>query len=239
MNSIYRAYFTPRYLKDQGPQGLPQSFIEFPPEIVLIIEFYIKREMKNMLRKSYNWILAHAGTPKAKWMLVAVSFAESSFFPIPPDPLYMAMILARVEDAWKLAFICTLSSVVGGILGYYIGYALYETAGEWIINTYHLQNAFDKFQSSFDEWGFWIIALKGLTPIPYKVVTIFSGVAKLNMGVFLVASIVARGFRFYMVAAVLKFCGPQIRGYIEENLTMITMLVFAAIIGGFVVLAYL
>lgn len=192
-----------------------------------------------MIRRSYNWILNHAGTPKARWMLVAVSFAESSFFPIPPDPLYMAMILARVQDAWKLAFICTLSSVVGGILGYYIGFALYETAGEWIINTYHLQDSFDKFQVSFDKYGFWIIALKGLTPIPYKVVTIFSGVAKLDMVTFLSASIVARSFRFYMVAAVLKYCGPQIRDVIEKNLTLITLLVFAAIISGFVILKYI
>lgn len=192
-----------------------------------------------MLRKSYDWILAHAGTPKARWMLVAISFAESSFFPLPPDPLYMAMILARVEDAWKLAFICTLSSVIGGILGYYIGYALYESIGEWIIDTYHLQNAFDKFQNSFNEYGFWIIALKGLTPIPYKVVTIFSGVTKVDIGIFLGASIVARGFRFYMVAAVLKYCGPQIRDIIEKNLTLISLLVLGAIIAGFVVLAYI
>ena len=192
-----------------------------------------------MLRRSYNWILAHAGTPKARWMLVAVSFAESSFFPLPPDPLYMAMILARIQDAWKLALLCTLSSVVGGILGYYIGYALYESAGEWIIQTYQLQNAFEKFQKSFDEYGFWIIALKGLTPIPYKVVTIFSGVAKLDMGTFLMASILARGFRFYMVAALLRFCGPQIRGFIEKNLTALSLLVLAAILGGFIVLQYL
>ncbi len=192
-----------------------------------------------MLRKSYDWILAHAGTPKARWMLVAISFAESSFFPLPPDPLYMAMILARVEDAWKLAFICTLSSVVGGILGYYIGYALYESIGEWIIDTYHLQNAFDKFQHSFNKYGFWIIALKGLTPIPYKVVTIFSGVTEVDMGIFLGASIVARGFRFYMVAAVLKYCGPQIRDIIEKNLTLVSLLILGAIIGGFIILAYI
>ncbi|MCR9183755.1 MAG: hypothetical protein NXH73_12610, partial [Flavobacteriaceae bacterium] len=123
--------------------------------------------------------------------------------------------------------------------GYYIGYTLYETVGEWIIQTYHLQNAFAKFQTSFNKWGFWIIALKGLTPIPYKVVTIFSGVAKLNMGIFLGASIMARSFRFYMVAAVLKYCGPQMREYIEKNLTLMTMLVFITIIGGFIILAYL
>lgn len=191
-----------------------------------------------MLRKSYDWILAHAGTPKAKWLLASVSFAESSFFPLPPDPLYMAMILARVEDAWKLAFLCTITSVLGGILGYYIGFALFESVGSWIIETYQLQNAFGKFQNSFNEYGFWIIALKGLTPIPYKIVTIFSGVAKLNMTIFLAASVIARGFRFYTVAAVLKYAGPQLRNYIERNLTMVTMVVLAAIILGFVVLAY-
>ncbi len=192
-----------------------------------------------MLKKSYNWIMAHAGTSKARWMLVAVSFAESSFFPLPPDPLYMAMILARVEDAWKLAFICTASSVIGGILGYYIGYALYESVGEWIIETYHMQSAFDKFQDSFNKWGFWIIAAKGLTPIPYKVVTIFSGVAKLDMGIFLAASVVARSFRFYMVAAVLRYAGPQLRLYIEKNLGLITSVVLIVILLGFVLLAYI
>lgn len=191
-----------------------------------------------MLQKSYNWILNHAGTPKAKWLLIAVSFAESSFFPLPPDPLYMAMILARTEDAWRLAFITTISSVLGGILGYYIGYALYESVGELIIETYHLENAFTKFQHSFDEWGFWIIALKGLTPIPYKVVTIFSGVAKLDMGIFLGASVLARGFRFFLVAAILKYAGPQIRQYIEKNLTLITIIVLVAILLGFVIVAY-
>ena len=191
-----------------------------------------------MIRKSYNWILAHAGTPKAKWVLGSVSFAESSFFPLPPDPLYMAMILARVQDAWKLAFLCTITSVVGGILGYYIGYGLYESVGEWIIEAYQLQNAFDKFQDSFNEYGFWIIALKGLTPIPYKVVTIFSGVAKLDMKTFLFASVIARGFRFYMVAAILKYAGPQLRAYIEKNLTFVTILVLIAIVLGFVILAY-
>lgn len=192
-----------------------------------------------MIQRAYGWIMNHAGTPQARWLLIAISFAESSFFPLPPDPLYMAMILARVEDAWKLALICTLSSVIGGILGYYIGYALYESVGEWIIQTYHLQASFEKFQVSFDKWGFWIIALKGLTPIPYKVVTIFSGVAKLDMAIFLSASVIARGFRFFMVAALLKYCGPAMRTYIERNLTLITIGVLVAIIGGFVILSYL
>lgn len=192
-----------------------------------------------MLRKSYNWVLTHAGTPKALWTLIAVSFAESSFFPLPPDPLYIAMILARHQDAWRLAFICTFSSVIGGILGYYIGFGLYETVGEWIIQTYGLQEAFNKFQQGFDKWGFWIVALKGLTPIPYKVVTIFSGVAKLDMSTFIFASCIARGFRFYLVAGLLYFCGPQVRTFIEKHLIVLTTVLLALILGGFLIIKYL
>jgi membrane protein YqaA with SNARE-associated domain len=192
-----------------------------------------------MLRSTYTWIMHFSGKPQAIWALVAVSFAESSFFPIPPDPLYMAMILARPQEAWRLAFICTLSSVVGGILGYYIGYALYESLGTWIIQTYSLQEAFDKFQLSFEKWGFWIVALKGLTPIPYKIVTIFSGVAKLEMSTFIGASILARGFRFYMVAGLLRYCGPTVRDFIERNLMAATALIFLAIIGGFFLIKYI
>ena len=192
-----------------------------------------------MLRKSYDWVIANADDKRARWILIAISFAESSFFPLPPDPVYMAMLLARPKNAWRLAFICTLSSVVGGLLGYYIGYALYESAGEWIISTYGLEQAFIKFQQSFEEWGFWIIALKGLTPIPYKIVTICSGVAKIDMGIFISASIIARAFRFYTVAALLRYCGPQLRTYIEKNFTLVTSLILVAIIAGFVILKYI
>lgn len=192
-----------------------------------------------MLRRSYNWMIEWASHPQALWVLVAVAFAESSFFPIPPDPLYIAMILANHEAAMRYAFVCTISSVLGGILGYYIGYALFETAGQWIIQTYGLESAFAKFQTSFDEWGFWIVALKGLTPIPYKVVTIFSGVAKLDLFTFLVASLIARGFRFYMVAGVLRYCGPEIRGMVDRYLGWITLLIIGVIVGGFLAIKYL
>lgn len=149
------------------------------------------------------------------------------------------MILARHKNAWRLAGICTLSSVIGGLLGYYIGFALYENLGEWIISAYKLESAFEKFQSGFAQWGFWIVALKGLTPIPYKVVTIFSGVAKLDLMTFVIASIIARGFRFYLVAALLRYCGPSVKEYIEKNLTFVAIAAILALVGGFLVIKHL
>lgn len=186
-----------------------------------------------MLQRTYNWILSFANHPYAIWILGAVSFAESSFFPIPPDPLYIAMLLARKEKTWQLAAICTVSSVVGGWLGYGIGYGLYETLGEFIVQTYGLQAAFDRFQDSFNEWGFWIVALKGLTPIPYKVVTIACGVTGLDFTTFTFASIIARGFRFFTLALLFWYCGPTIKEYIDRNLTFVTFASLAALLGGF------
>ncbi|MBS0271924.1 MAG: DedA family protein [Proteobacteria bacterium] len=186
-----------------------------------------------MLRRTFDWIMSFANHPYAVWILAAVSFAESSFFPIPPDPLYIAMLLARREKSWQFAFICTISSVVGGWLGYAIGYGLYETIGEFILQTYGLQAAFDKFQDSFNEWGFWIVALKGLTPIPYKVVTIACGVTGLDFTSFTIASFIARGFRFFLLAALFWYYGPSMRQYIDKNLTLVTLASLGALIGGF------
>lgn len=186
-----------------------------------------------MLQRTYAWILSFANHPYAVWILGAVSFAESSFFPIPPDPLYVAMLLARREKTWQLAAICTLSSVVGGWLGYGIGYGLYETLGEFILHTYGLQSAFDRFQNSFNEWGFWIVALKGLTPIPYKVVTIACGVTGLDFSTFTFASLIARSFRFFTLALLFWYCGPSIKEYIDKNLTFVALSSLAALLGGF------
>ncbi|MBN9344041.1 MAG: DedA family protein [Holosporales bacterium] len=183
--------------------------------------------------------MSFAGHRHALWVLTIVSFAESSFFPIPPDPLYMAMILGNREKAWSLAIICTLSSVIGGVLGYYIGYALFETFGMWIVEAYGLEERFVQLQHSFQKWGFWIVALKGLTPIPYKIVTITSGVAELNLSTFILASIVARGFRFFSLALLLWHFGPSIKNYIEKNLVLVTIGGMSVLILGFLVVKYL
>lgn len=189
-----------------------------------------------MLRKSYNWILNFADHPKALWMLVVVSFAESSFFPLPPDPLYFAMLLSRNDNPWRLAFICTVSSVLGGLLGYWIGFSLYETWGTAIIDFYGLAQKFENFQNSFQQWGFWIVALKGLTPIPYKLVTICSGVAKLDLKIFVLASLIARGFRFFLVAFLLRRYGLWIRDFIERHLGLVTLAGLLILLAGFFLL---
>jgi len=189
-----------------------------------------------MLRRAYDWVLSFANHPYAIWILGAVSFVESSFFPIPPDPLFIAMLLSRRSQTWKLAWICTITSVVGGWLGYAIGYGLYETVGEWILHTYGLQATFDKFQESFNQWGFWIVALKGLTPIPYKVVTIACGVTGLDFTTFTAASLLARGFRFFSLALLFWYFGPPIKIYIEKNLTFVTLASMTALFGGFGIL---
>lgn len=192
-----------------------------------------------MLRKLYNSIMAYAGHPKAFWVLNIVAFAESSFFPLPPDPLFIAMILRDRSQVVQLAAYCTISSVVGGLLGYYIGYGLYESFGMWIIETYNMQDAFQSMQEQFQKWGFWIIALKGLTPIPYKIVTIASGVANFDITTFIVASIIARSFRFATLGALLWYYGPAVKEKLDTHLTTITITGLLAIASGFVLIKYI
>lgn len=185
------------------------------------------------LRRVYDWIIRRANTPRAVWVVNMISFAESSFFPLPPDLMLIPMILADRAKAWWLALTCTLSSVLGGLVGYAIGYFLFETAGEWIIQTYHLENAFARFQSDFQAWGFWIIVAKGLTPIPFKLVTIASGVAGLNLMQFTVASVIARSFRFFLLAGLLWFFGDWARTFIERYLSWILGGILALLVAGF------
>ena len=192
-----------------------------------------------MLRRLYDWVMGLAARKDAMWALSAVSFAESSFFPIPPDVMLIPMVLARRAKAWLIATVCTLSSVIGGFAGYAIGYFLFATLGSWIIELYGLGAKFDEFQHTWNEWGLWIILIKGLTPIPYKLVTIACGLVKFSLPVFIVASIVTRGARFFLVAALLRAFGTPIRTFIEERLTLVTSLFAALIVLGFVVLRYL
>ncbi len=194
---------------------------------------------KNWLKRQYDRILFSATTPQAVWIVCLISFAESSFFPLPPDLLLIPMILANRHQAWRLAGLCTVTSVVGGLLGYAIGYYLYASVGEWVIRTYDLTAAFNKFQLGFAEWGFWIIVLKGLTPIPYKLVTIASGVAHFDLKIFMVASLIARGFRFYLLSGLLWWGGPWMRHYIEKYLGLFLSVTLGIILLGFIILKYL
>lgn len=187
------------------------------------------------IRKLYDWTMKRAATKQAEGTMAAIAFAESSFFPVPPDIMLIPMMIARPERAYYLAAMATIASVVGGLLGYAIGYFLKDTVGEWIIATYHMEDAFERFQQGFKEWGAWIIILKGLTPIPYKLVTIASGIAQYPILPFIGASIIARGGRFFLLAVLLRTFGEKARHFIEKHM-MLAMLGLAAIVVlGFVV----
>ena len=171
-----------------------------------------------MLRSLYDWCIAAAGKPYAAWLLFAVSFVESSFFPVPPDIMLIPMALARPDRAWRYAILCTVGSVAGGMLGYFIGAVLYDSVGLWLIRLYGYGDKVEAFREAYAQYGALIILLKGLTPIPYKLVTIASGFAGYNFGLFVVLSLLTRGARFFAEAFLLKRYGPQARAMIEKRL---------------------
>ena len=192
-----------------------------------------------MLRALYDWVIRLAGSPKAVHAMGVVAFAESSFFPIPPDVMLVPMVLANRDKAFRIALVCTVCSVLGGLLGYAIGLYFFETAGAWLVKAYGLQSGMEKFRDQYAHCGTWIILIKGLTPIPYKLVTIASGAAHFDLFTFVWASIVTRGARFFIVTTLLWKYGEPIRAFIEKRLTLVTWLFLIALIGGFVVVKYL
>ncbi len=192
-----------------------------------------------MMRRIYDWMMAKAGSDHAPAALGTISFVESSFFPIPPDVMLVPMVLARREKAWWYATIATVTSVLGGLLGYAIGYYLYDAVGLPILRLYGKENALDGFIRFVQDYGVPAVIIKGMTPIPYKVVTIAAGVAKMNLPAFIAASIVARAMRFYLVAGLLYFYGEPIRDFIERRLTLVTTVFFVVLVGGFVAVKYL
>lgn len=192
-----------------------------------------------MLRRLYHRVLALAASRRAPLWLAVISFAESSFFPIPPDALLIPMALARPDRAFRLALVCTVASVLGGALGYLIGYALYDQLALPLIRLYHYEAAAAAFQDRFNEYGLWVILIKGLTPIPYKIVTIASGAAHFNFLVFLAASLVTRGVRFFLIALLLRRFGAPVREFIERRLTLVTTVAALSVVLGFVILRYI
>ena len=188
-----------------------------------------------MLRSLYDRTMALAGHRHANWALAAVSFIESSVFPIPPDVMLIPMVLAQRHKALLIATICTVASVMGGLLGYVIGLFLFENIGQPILDFYSYGEKFSSFQSRYNEWGVWIVLIAGLTPFPYKVITIASGVTGLSLPVFVIASIFARGARFAIVAALLWKFGESIQNFIERYLGILCTVFIALLIGGFAV----
>ena len=191
-----------------------------------------------MLRALYDWVLHQAGRPYALWTLAAVSFIESSVFPIPPDVLLIPMILAAPHRAWFIAGVCTLASVLGGAFGYFIGYGLFETLGQPVLAFYGKAEAFETLAASYNQQGFWAVLIAGVTPFPYKVITIFSGATGLNFALFMATSILARGLRFFVIAALLNRYGDAAREFIERRLGLVATVSIALLIGGFAVVRY-
>ncbi len=192
-----------------------------------------------MLRKAYDWCIAAADKPYAMWLMGLMAFVESSFFPIPPDTMLIPMSLARPEKAWSYATLCTLTSVAGGVLGYMIGAYLYDTVGHWLIALYGYGDKVEAFRRAYAQWGTVIILVKGLTPIPYKIVTITSGFAGYNIWLFIICSFVARGMRFYLTALLLNRYGARARAIIEERLGFWFTVSLGVLVGGIVAALYL
>jgi membrane protein YqaA with SNARE-associated domain len=192
-----------------------------------------------MVRQLYDWTVSLAGSRHAIWALALVAFVESSVFPIPPDILMIPMILAAPHRAWLIAGVAMVASVLGGLLGYYIGYGLFETVGRPVLEFYGKDAYFEEFRTRYNEWGAWAVLVAGITPFPYKVITILSGSTALSLPVFIVASVVARGLRFFVLAALLWKFGAPIRGFIERRLGLIFTLFVALLLGGFVLVKYL
>ena len=193
----------------------------------------------NFLKKTYNWTLEKAQHKNAKWYLSLISFAESSFFPIPPDILLIPMALASKARALFYAFMCTLFSVLGGILGYAIGYFFYNSVGIYIVDFYHLENSFNIFENYYKEFGILIVLGAGITPFPYKFITIASGVFGLNIFLFIIVSIIGRGLRFYLIAILLYFFGEKIKLIIDKYFNVLTIVFFILLVGSVLLIRFL
>lgn len=191
-----------------------------------------------MLRALYDWTMNLAASRHAAKALGFVSFIESSVFPIPPDALLIPMVLSERARAWWYAFVCTAASVLGALLGYAIGALLFEAVAEPILNIYGYDEKFRTFAGKYNEWGAWAVLIAGLTPFPFKVITIASGATKLSIPVFVLASIVARGIRFYVVAGLVYYFGPPVRDFVEKRLGLVFTVSLALLIGGFVLIKY-
>lgn len=192
-----------------------------------------------MLDRLYACALALAASRHAMAVLALISFAESSFFPLPPDILLVPMILAQPRRAWVIAGVCTMASVLGGFVGYAIGFFLFDAIGRPVLEFYHAMDKYDALKTAFAQWGIWIIVLKGLTPIPFKLVTIASGVAHFPLVAFALASLVSRSLRFFLLAALLWWFGDPVRAFIERRLMLVTSALALALVGGIVALHYL
>jgi membrane protein YqaA with SNARE-associated domain len=194
---------------------------------------------KNIITRSYNYMMNLAAKKNAAWFLGMISFIESSFFPIPPDLMLIPMTLAKPKKAWYFASICMITSVIGGFFGYFLGSCFYDIIAEPLLEFYGYMEKFEHFKSYYSLYGIWIVLFAGFTPFPNKVITITSGVMGLNLFIFFLASIIARGGRFFLVAALLYKFGTACKTFIEKRLGLLSFIFFILLIGSFYVIKYL
>ncbi|MGR3344557.1 MAG: YqaA family protein [Paracoccaceae bacterium] len=192
-----------------------------------------------MIRPLYNWTISLAEHPRSIWALAFVAFIESSVFPIPPDILMIPMIIARPSRAFVIAGVAMVFSVLGGLLGYYIGWGLFESVGRPVLEFYGKSDKFDEFAVRYNEFGAWAVLIAGVTPFPYKVITILSGSTGLSLPIFIISSIIARGLRFFLIAGLLWKLGAPIRDFIERRLGLMFTIFVVILLGGFYAVRYL
>ncbi len=191
-----------------------------------------------LITRLYDWTMDLAARPRALWLLALISFTESSFFPIPPDVMLIPMVLAAPTRAWRIAAMCTAGSVLGGAFGYLIGVGAFAAIGRPLLEFYGYIDQFEEYQALYRTWGMWIVSVAGFTPLPYKVISITSGVMRLDVATFLLVSAASRGLRFFIVAALLWYFGEPIRRFIEGHLAMLATLFLVLLLGGFVVIRF-
>lgn len=211
-------------------------FIESKPVLWLLSGIGWFRQL---IRRMYNWVVGWAEKPSAEKALGGISFAESSFFPIPPDPLIIAMVTARPKKWFRIGTIATIGSVLGGIAGFFIGMFLFATLGQWIIDTYSLQTQFEAAKDMFIQFALLAVIIGGFTPIPYKLVAIAAGAVPISLPIFILGSVISRGGRFYLVAVLMSFLGKRYKDKIEKYIDGLGFLFILLVIGGFVALKYI
>lgn len=212
------------------------AFVESKPVLFVLSLFGLP---SRIIRKLYRWVVGWAGSKRAEQALFGISFAESSFFPIPPDPLLIAMTTVHPKKYIRFALVCTGASVLGGLFGYFIGVALFETVGTWLVSAYHLEAQFKIIGDRYAENAFLTIFTAAFTPIPFKLITIAAGVFRVNLFVFLVAAIIGRGARFFLVAFLMHHFGQRYKDTIEKYVDVLSVAFVALLVAGFMVFKYL
>lgn len=197
-----------------------------------------KSEKRTFVRRLYDWVLHWAETPYGSLALIMLAFAESSFFPVPPDVLLIALAISIPKRSYNYALICSIASIVGGMFGYYIGVALMDIIGWKIIDFYNARDLFSQLFATFNEYNFWAVLIASITPIPYKVFTISAGAANADFGIFMIASLIGRSIRFFAVGTLIYLFGERIKNFIDKYFNWLSVIFVVLLMGGFLIIKY-